>query len=267
MSKARTVQFRSVDQVVDAYRLQDIPCFCVWCEGVPQFPYEPTDIEDGAAYLQTLLEVIGKNSAAIYTLCLYKTVPEGELNNKTPFRCAFNFQLRRQGEDGSFPQPTGGGNYEMMRLLEMMQTSIKKLELRLDEQVDDDEEEEPRIPQPSRLGVLGEILSHPFMGPIAGELADKFVPGSGAKIAAAMAMQQSMPSPPAAGKPGGRLSGIPGAPAGQLSADQETKLTAAMETLRKLDPELGDHLLKLAQYAEKNFPGYQQLVAALQLLK
>ena len=249
-TKTRSVQFRTVDEVIEAYENLGIADFAVWCDNVMQFPYEPETLELGIAYLEQLLETVKRNSAAIYTLKIYKDVPPGGLTDKTPYRAAFNFQLKRQGEDGTMTYVPGGGGVQgelLGAVTELTQVvrDLKDARTTLPAGDDDGEDEQAD----DGLGFLGKVMNHPVMGPIAGDLFRR-ISGAPAQLG----------GPP---QQGATMAGVPGA---QLSAEQEGKVNKALAALRKLDPDLGDHLLKLSIYAETNAPGYTHLVGMLNML-
>jgi hypothetical protein len=198
------------------------------------------------AYLETLLETLKRNSAAIYTLKIYKDVPGGELTDKTPYRSAFNFQLKRQGEEGTSHYSPGGQGELIGAVTELTEVVKGLRDSRLGLPAPGADEGEDDEPEDSGLGFIGKILDHPVMGPIAGDLIKKFTNGGG--------------TGQLAGSPAGTMAGVPGS---LLSTDQEAKITKAISVLRRVDQELGDHLLRLSAHAAANPPGYAQLLQVL----
>lgn len=246
MSLTRTVQFRNVADILEAYRNNDIASFAI-VSGQGKhvqllFPFESDNIEEGAAYLEDILSKI-KHSAAIYCIQFYKDVPEEGITSNTPFRNSFNFQLKQLSNQANYqPEYDNGFNNEYMSRLEALTMEVKALR---EEQQRDSEDEPER-----KLGMLGEILEHPVLGQIVTAIAGQV----GQSIAGMFSNNNNNNNK----TPKAMMSGVP-----ETNSIDEQVINAAVAILKGIDPKFGDHLMKLAQVAQADPASYQMFISYL----
>jgi len=149
MALGRNVQFRSAENVLSAYRANNVSAFAVSAGSQLLTSYSGSDIDEGIQLLEKFLELLeDSQSAATYSVRVYKGLKKGEdISNKTPYHGSFNFNLTDQitGSLAGFPVSTNNGkSFSMMQqFLELKATVDKQQELieRLVERVTTEPEE------------------------------------------------------------------------------------------------------------------------------
>ncbi len=213
MSRVRTVQFRSVADVIEAYANNEVPSFAIWQEKQLMFPYETDSITDGVEYLRDLLDKL-QDSQAIYTLCVYKKLSTEGIINTTPWNASFNFQLRWYERDaqgnGSIQRANNSVPVEILTRLEALTLAVKELK--------EDREEEPA--EADGLGLIGKILDHPTIGTLLKGLFEKKEDTIKKNV-------------------------------GMAGVSDDQRLSDALATLKGCDDRLTDHLEKLATIARE----------------
>jgi hypothetical protein len=232
---ARTVQFRSAEDVVAAYENMGVPMFAIWAGKQLLFPFEGDNVEDGVAFLEELLPKLA-HSAGIYMFCVYKHTGKDGICNTTPYNASFNFQLNRlRDEEGRYLNnysPSMGN--ELISKVEALSIQNNLIMQELAELrsggVDEDEVE-------GKVGAIERLLNHPI---VTGMLSKMF-----GEIAPAM--------PPAGAAQKTGIAGV----------DEDKRIEAAVNELKKVDPELPAHLEKLARVAKVDAAGFKMLLAYL----
>lgn len=94
-SRSKAVQFDTAESVLQAYRNKGVANWAIFCD--PQFfeRYQDGSLDAGYKMLEQYLQLLSR-SAAIYTLCVYETVPVGGIKETTQCDGSFNFQLRER---------------------------------------------------------------------------------------------------------------------------------------------------------------------------
>jgi hypothetical protein len=251
--RSTTVVFRGRKQVVDAYMLNDMPCWAIASGKVIMFADDEADsVDDGAATLDgTLAKLVQGGSRAQFELRVYEDLKKGEkIMNNTPFPRGFNFVLY-DNEAGEFdPFQNGRVSYarEADEKIEKLNAEIQVLKMRLDE----DGEEEPEPPKLTGVeGMIAGILKMPgvqqaLQAKLVG-LIHKIIPmNTGAEPSA--------------------VAGVPdqqGAGVSILQPGQPEKLQQAVDILCTRDELLGDHLLAIAKIAVSDPNQYKFLIGML----
>ena len=243
MTPAKSIQFTTPAEVLLYYREEGEPAFAVWHNAHRSFRYEGDSIDEGEAKLSEILNTLTRaDSAAIYTLALYsrpKNAPEGWLTTKRESELSVNFRLR--AVEGMAGVGGNGGGTGVAALLGTLQAqnaqilaALKAQNDRINalEEEDDDEGEES-----DALGGLGKLLENPQLMSMLGN----FLGGGGVP----------------AGKPAA-INGVPG------QAGEPETLEQAIEVLKKADPDLEKHLVKLARIARQNPRKFSGLVQILE---
>lgn len=120
----------------------------------------------------------------------------------------------------------GGSSSLVLEELRSMRREIEELRERVD---NDDDDDTPSGP----LGSIGELLKNPEIMSLLGQFLGK-----------------NNPNPPA------QISGVD-------SSSEEIKIQQAIPVLIKHDPNLGTHLMKLAELAEKNSVKFKTMISIL----
>jgi hypothetical protein len=244
--RASAVQFRGIDQVIDAYEQNDMPSWSIWPSKEDMtFAYVTDDTGDGANMLRACLEKLRNGQTeGIYKLKVYDDLdPDAKLNSKTPASRSFNFSLWGSDEEN----PTGKRNTGIMgrmeaRLVQMQDEMVGAILDKIDR-----EEEEERQPEKvgGVMGFLNGVFEMPgvkeWIGAAAVSLASKIVP-----------MNNRQPAP-------AQVAGVGGA----TSGSQVDRAKAAVEVLASVDPMVGDHMEKLARMAVEEPGKYKMALSFL----
>lgn len=243
------VQFKGIDQVIEAYEMNDMPSWSVWNGQNLMFAYEEEDINKGAAMLKQAVEMLQKGqSEGVYTLKVYKD-PPGEIRSNTAYSRAFNFHLFEEGGSKS-PQAVRSNNILGVindRFQEMQATILDRVLDKIDRE---DEEEDKPAKAPGLMGVINGMLENPQ---IQIAVANKL----GALITGLLGIPQG---PQAIAGINQQANSQPPTP---LSEEQENKINQAIDILAAVDPLIGDNLLKIAAIARDTPGKYQMYVSML----
>lgn len=241
------VQFRGLENVMQAYDARQIDAWSVWCS--KQFLNKGWGGND----LQTFLDALLKGGTnAIYTLKVYEDIKREEdvakIKANTPDDGSFNFRLN--GDD-MLPAPGAIAGYQSRTNnyaeLDARMKRIEELLLQQAEGPGQDDEAET-------IGsVLIDILKDP------GKVS-KYVD----VITAVFKPNQTPPMPaqvvpmPQAAKVGNHESKQP------PTEEALNRLATAIDTPEKHDPKLIDHLEKLATMASSNPGQFNMLISLLE---
>lgn len=227
------VQFRGIANVCKAFENIDCNAWAVWSGKQLLFSCVAANAVEASAELNNLLEALDKSGSCVYTLKVYEDLKEGtKIKEKTEADKSFNFRLHDYGEEPA----TGrmNGIYEEIKSLRAENQTLKE-EL---ENLPDDEDE-------SMLGRIGNmLLEDPAKLPLMLQSLQSVI---------GMFIKQTTPTgqPVAIGAVPGKetLNGGP--------------IANAIETLLKYDPQLAEHLTKLAQLAVKDPGTFKFLLSTL----
>lgn len=229
MSFAKTVQYKSKESVIQAYKMRDVAPFAVFSG--KQFLYSciPEDVETGATNLEAYLDLLEDGqSAGIYTLTVYDDLQPGDkIKNNTPYDGSFNFRFLDQplGYIGNGPAYINEMRTERLKL----EKRIAELEAKQEGNGED-------------ANGIGAILNSPLMEIILPHLAP-LISGIVGKLTNGLGLND--------GQPGRQLEEVP--ESSQLGAIPEiepgTKIREALAVLVEKAPDLPDLLAKLARIA------------------
>ena len=158
MQTSKSVQFTTVENVVNAYEMRKIPAFAIYQQKQLLYKYEGADLEEGANLLNDFIEML-QNSAGVYTLCIFEEFA-GKISDKTPYHGSFNFRFQQNtaGYD------KGAGSLERMNdKIEGIARSL--LELKEQQLQNELEDIEPQADNQLINGMdkIGAFLSHPLI--------------------------------------------------------------------------------------------------------
>jgi hypothetical protein len=247
MAIGRSVQFYGIEKALAAYTNQDVPKWGLFQGAQFLCKYDGPDVAAGAELLSAFLSEIetgyNGNAHTTYTLCVYDGLPNAEkITSKTPYSGSFNFQLVERLQ---VKNDYGGSQDERIgRILEEKLTAAGIIG-----GIDEDEDDEPAGP----WAAIGKLLDHPeIKNAIAARaigLMDRFLGGG------ASAGQIYQPAAPAAAM---------GAVA--ITQDEIDRCNQAVQILVTVDPQIGSHLMAIAEVAAKDPVKYKQLISMLSLL-
>ncbi len=233
--RSSAVLFRGSDKVLKAYERVDIPAWAL-CNGKDIiFSFSGENQSEGYAMLKECLNALEENdSQAILHLRVYDEL-KGKITSATPYSNSFPFALF-DPEDGMVHMPRG-------KSVLLARISALEEQLQKKEEEDDQVEEKPS----GFMGKIGQLLERP-------EIQDRLVQAAIGAIQNIFG-QSKLPAT-MAGIPGAQTATAPqteGSMYDKLSADQQNKLREAMELLMARDPQIGDHLLKLAKIPDSKY--------------
>jgi hypothetical protein len=232
---SNSIQFRGIESVITAYENREVGPWGLFNGKQFLFKYEGSDVSEGSNTLRTLLEEISKTSNAVYTLKVYEEIVGGRIKENTPSDGSFNFKLDAPEQLERAQQYIGYSqtNKELLQ-------RIEELEERLAER------DEPETE--NKLGVIGEIIGHPTIQPLVQTLLQSiFAPKQPAQVP-----QQQQP-----------VNNVPMQRVSLNGINDDARLTQAVQALSECDPQLTEHLEKLARLAQDSPDSFKFLIATL----
>ncbi len=223
-----SVQFVGLQEVMRAYDNMGVINWAVWQGKNPNFQYGGTDDNESRQELEEWLKMIAKRpNQAIYTLKFFEDWKGGKIPKTAVEDTAFNFRVLDE-----FDEQTGMQIYRSDRGSNVVVEEIRLMRAEL-------KEIKEKAVVPAKIGNVDEpmetwekILDHPITMGLVGKI-------FGLDIAGLAAME-------------GKLAGVPG----------EHSIDDTIDKLLVYDTDLGNHLYKLLQIAEKN-PGQFKMFLAM----
>lgn len=235
---AIAVQFFGIDNVVSMAEKRSCPRWAIFNGRQFLFKFEGDSQEESSELLQKILEALEESQTdAIYTIKFYEDT-SGKIKENTPCDGSFNFKITdpatREEKKQSMILGTTRNNERIDRMEAMMENILQRMN-----EPEDDTEPEPD-PQ-SMNGILLGFLKEP----------DKIVQMIGAvkQIFGGAKAVQAIGNIPAV---------VP------ESSEEDKKILQAVDLLKKHDPKLGDHLLKLAAIAQTDPGAWKFLISTLE---
>jgi len=227
MKTGKSVQFKNIEDIITAYNSRGVPAFAIFQDKQFLFKYEGNDIDEGSNELQTMCNAL-RQSAAIYTLAVYETIP-GRITNTTEYDGSFNFRFQDNTE--SYNQGS-----QMLRELNNKFDQVNK---RLDE-LSQENESEPE-PELSGLDKIAGVLGHPVV--------QQFLPAIIQMLGIKLIPDQQQPTPAAA------IAGVKQAVQQPVNDfDISDELYQALCKMMIAKPDVEKSLIELGNLAENN-PG------------
>jgi hypothetical protein len=234
-----SIQFRSREQVLQAYENRDVEAWSLWCS--KQFLFKGI----GQESLKAMLDVLCNGATnAIYTLRIYEGIDnEREIKSNTPDDGSFNFRLNDEGQSLTPEQisRTYNGN-AILSKLEVITNRLDEIESREDQEPEKDN------------SAIGKILEHPAIAgilPIILErVASAIMGGNEAKTG-----RSTMP---VLTRPNATINGVPGE-----SQDLTPEIKNVVKELMNFDENLLQHLHKLLELAQTNRTLFNTLINSL----
>jgi hypothetical protein len=253
---AKGVQFRGIDAVMKLFANMELSAWSLMYEKnlVCKFPSKLTgDTQSFEDSKHTLLEILrglqNGESYAVYTLRLYEQLPKGGIKPSTEPDYSYNFTLF---ERENYEQWRGERSPSVMSKLEERLIAI---EAKLNEGDGDEEKEQVG----GIAGFFNALVENDrFKNKIQDiffSLADKiFEEGKPGNL---YPVRGASPQPPA------RVGLVNENSPVLLDDAQVKKCSDAIEILARIDPNLGDNLLRIAESASKDQGNYHDLIKML----
>jgi len=227
----KSIQFRNIDDLLECYAGTEVPAFAIKMGKGVCFKYEGDSLEDGKQQLGALLDLIQRNeSAGIYTLCIYESIPGEHITDKTEAGYSWNFRLNDYGSSNN-AQALG----PMLQFMEEVKNLRKEVR-----ELKEAKQEEPE----NKLGMIGDIMDIPAVQPIMMALAGKI----GDWISGGTVGQLK------------RVSGVPGGPADHYAWLQNEAFLSTIDRLYKGTDDFPALLEKLADMQEKTPGKYKMYI-------
>lgn len=223
---SKAVHFKSPAEVLNAYDKQEVPAFALFCTKQLICKYQGDDQDTGHQTLQFWVDnLFRQQSAAIYTVCFFESVPKDGIKDNSPYDCSFNFRFC--DSPMGYLQPelygmVGGGQQALLNELQALRLEVKTMKEQLDAEPEETEQPEKKT--------VGEML-------LSG--VEPFIPLLAEKIIGAVFPQKPQVS---------RISGIYD---NTVSPMEQLKVNDAVDKLRKGVPDIAAVLEKLALFYEK----------------
>jgi hypothetical protein len=224
MGFSSSIQFRDKESVINAFDARGIDAWSISCG--KQFMFKGIGKEEFANMIEILSQA---DSTATYTVQVYEDVEdEKKIKNTTACDGSFNFKFNEEirqayGMIRDHIGGTGSANEIVSKL--------NALEARLNESENMEIEEND-----NSLGIVGKILSHPAIAPVAPKLVEGLLG----------LISGNNPVNAIAGQP--------------LAVNHETDEDKIVSELKKHDPKLNRHLAKLLALAEQDPATFTNIV-------
>lgn len=261
MYGSSSVQFYGNEAVMEAVKNRRCPYWALWQGRQFLFKCEEADIKSSLDYLDQLLQMLNNDTTtATYTLKFFE--PEGKgavkIKENTPSDGSFNFKLV---EPEAVHQRQIGFQSNTPKVLEL----LEKMSLRLDaiENAGIDGEEEEEEEETIEKAIIG-VLKDP------NKLEKYITMGKNFFGVSTPEYVGNVNRLGQIGDPGQAGHQAPVTNLSQSSGDNEEQFLIrvgnALDILKAHDPQIADHLEKLASMAKNNPGKFQSMLSMLNLL-
>lgn len=223
-----SVQFYGPQNVVEAAINRDCANWAIFQGSQFLFKYEGGNHEESAELLSKILQSM-RQSTAIYTIKFYEDTDKIKAN--TPYDGSFNFRLVTEQEREERNNQYQGGRNLILEKLESIEQRLQTVEAEEDE---DDQ---------SEMGGIGGMLMGLIQEP--------------EKLATLISIGKNLLGMGNIQQPAARVAGI------DVTSLEGERIHNAVETLKKNDPKIAEHLTKLATMSEKDPATFNYLLKML----
>jgi hypothetical protein len=234
--------FKGKEAILKAYMFNKVPAWAIFVDRVPMFSYNDDDLEVGEDFLaQAINDLIECMGNGVFQLRVYRDVPAKGILNNTPFNYGFKFALQT---DDQYEEKPGS-------------KTIAGLQKQIDELRGGGEEEEEV--DDSFMGKVGAFLKQRpeiedfLMKKVMGWVNNHF--GQQNPMPANMAGFTNMDTTQQAGQQPRTSADLYNA----LPTEEKQNFDQAAYILMANDPQVGTHLMKLANLLINNPAMYQTL--------
>lgn len=243
MATASSVQFRSPESLLQMYDMVKIPSWSISQRSQLLHSFSGTNFSEARAELEAFLDMLVESeSAAIYTLRLYKKIKPGQdIDNRTPYNGSYNFNFTDHivgSVPGKLPVALGGNGINLARdhyaLKEKVDRLTELFEV-LVERLNDKESEEESVPQQESIGNVLMASIAPLLPELVGKLVDGL-------------LKDKKPET----TEGTVINGVMIETGDILSPEESVQCLQCCEQLKPLVGDVPTALGKLIRYAKKN---------------
>jgi len=257
---AEAVQMRGTPLILAAFDRIDISAWGLFYKERCLFRCAGEDLQESRAQLQGFLKQLEQsNTTTIYSLRFYEEVKDKKkIKPGLEPDYAYNVTLFN---DEDYPAPGAVSRQSGYSLL-MQELQDVKAQLAIrqkeDEEEGDDEPEQVGSVGSRLLAFLDKLLDNPVVEQKIGQLASGWLDN----LLTTPSIPITMNGQP---REAGAMGSVPGAATEQpmITQEQAQKIQTSIEILAAADPQLGDHLEKIAQLAQKNPNRYRSLITML----
>lgn len=231
MSSIGSIQARGIEDVVRMFSLREVEAWSIW-QG-KQFLHKGMGEDDLRAFLEMLTK---SASNPVYTLKIYEGIEDpAKIKNTTDCDGSFNFKILHQEDWQQSARSVG-----IITNAEVI-SKINALEEKILAKNDEDAEPESK----GILGFVENMLDNPQIGPmIVGKILDVVFPNKNGPGTIPQQMPMLQP---------GTLGNV----------DADARINDAVQRLKKCDPQISEHLQKLAKIAEEQPAMFNFLIQSL----
>lgn len=258
---AEAVQLRGTPVILQAFDRIEIPTWALFYKRQCLFKCAGEDLEDSKAKLHGFLKQLeASNTSAIYQLAFYDGVKDKKkIRTVDDADNCYNVVLFN---DEDYIAPGAVSRRDTYAALNQRLDDIAaQLAVR---QKEDEEEEED---EPEKVGSVGsrmlafldKLLDNPVVEQKIGQVFSGWIDNL---VTASPSIPITMHEQP---REIGAMGAVPTAATEKpmITQEQALKIQASIEILATADPQLGDHLEKIAQLAQKNPNKYRNLITML----
>lgn len=252
----KAVQLRGTPVILQAYDRIGIPTWALFYEQKCLFKCGGENLEESKAILRQFLQQLEQsNTSATYDLRFYE-----ELKDKKKIKAgtepdySYNIVLFDPEE---YPSPGALTRREGYATI-LQELQDVKAQLALRQKEEEDEEEEAVGSGPGWIGAVNKLLDNPD---IQQKLGDRIL-GFLDNLLSKSINQLPMTTQREAGTIGSTGNPHTQTPV-TITQEQYEKIQSSVQVLAGIDPQLGDHLEKIAQLAQKNPVRYKSLISML----
>ena len=248
MGLSSSIQFREVENVLSAFENRKVEAWSI-SQG-KQFMFKGIGYEDFKTVVETLSE---SQSNATYTVSIYEDITDiKNIKNNTPNDGSYNFKFNDELSNNNYEKRIGyTGKADNLILSKL--AGIEDRLNRIDEEVIEET-------KPQTLGVIGDILAHPAIAPIAPKIIETFLQLIMGKQEAPPQNNYQLQQVPKINA----QQNNPGYASASISGINEDQILH--ETIAKLkiyDAKLLEHLQKLLLIAENDNSTFNIIVKSL----
>lgn len=254
----KAVQLRGTPNIMTAFDSLKITSCALFYESRCLFKSAGENLEDTRAILQGFLKKLEmSNTTAMYELRLYEDVKDKKkIKASTEADYAYNVMLFDPEEYPSNGMVTRREGYALV----MQELQDIKAQMAIQKQEEEEEEDEPESVSgvSNILGFFNKLLDNQEVQNKIGQLVTGWMDKLLLPAPAINTFPMSTPHE------AGAMGSVPGAPGqAMITQEQALKIQSSIEILAGIDPQLGDHLEKIAQLAQKSPGKYKTMISML----
>jgi len=254
----KAVQLRGTPNIMTAFDSLEITSCALFYESRCLFKTAGESLDVTRAFLQGFLKKLEvSNTTAMYELRFYEDVKDRKkIKVSTEADYAYNVMLFDPEEYPSTGMVTRREGYALV--LQELQDLKAQMAIQKQEAEEEDDEPEAVTGTSNILGFFNKLLDNQEVQNKIGQL----VTGWMDKLLLPAPASNTFPM--TTSNEAGAMGSIPGAQGqAMITQEQALKIQSSIEILAGIDPQLGDHLEKIAQLAQKSPGKYKTMISML----